>query len=178
MRCAGLPRTVSRGVTVLMAGILVSACGVPPDQASTDDTGLELTLVLIEQYNRPALLTAPGEPPSYRVTADVTLAFRFADKIETLLMDFEDPGSGSRTHNEFDLTTLAPGISDATEGRWDVRVPLTIPALGALQFRAWLIDQNGPTSDPDDGGFTVQEEIGINDDIADTQIQVGTAVVF
>src|SRR5574341_399074 len=111
MRCAGLPRTVSRGVIVLMTGIVVSACGVPPDQPSTDGAGLELTLVLIEQYSRPTLLTAPGEPTLYRVTADVTLAFRFADQIETFIMDLEDPDSGRGTHDDITDTQTQVGTA-------------------------------------------------------------------
>jgi hypothetical protein len=157
-----------------MAGVLVCACGVSPDQPPNDNT-LELTLVLIDQYDSsPVLLTPPGEPPLYRVTADVTVAFRFANQLETLLVDLEDPVSGRRTHNEFDLTVVAPELAAMTNGREPVRVPLTIPELGTLQFSVTLINHDGTTSGAVEGGFTVQSTLGADDSSQTQTTQVGT----
>ncbi len=173
MRCVAFPRPVSRGVTVLAAGILLSACGVSPDQPSSDENGLELTLVLIDQYNPPVPLTAPDEPPLYRVSADVTVVFRFADQLETLVVDLEDAASGRGTHNEFDLSVLAPELATATDGREEVRVPLTIPAVGVLRFSVTLINHDGTRSRAVDGTFTVQSTLGVSDTSQTQTTEVG-----
>lgn len=174
MYCAGLPRAVSHGVTVLVAGMLVSTCGVPPDQPETDDNVLELTFVDPRQYNTPSLVTAPGEPTLYRVTTDVTLVFRFADQLEILIVDLTGPQSGRHTHNEFNLAVLAPGIAAVTEGRWEIRVPLTIPELGALQFRVTVANHDGTMSREVAGGFTVQASFGADNTIQAKATQIGT----
>jgi hypothetical protein len=176
MSSAGLPWALSRGASVVVASLLVSACGAPLDQQGADDNVVELTLVLMDQYNTPVLLTVPSEPTLYRVSADVTLVFRFADQLDTLIVDVEDPQSGRVTHNEFDLAVVAPGIAAVTDGRWDLRVPLTIPELGVLQFSATLINHDGTMSRAIDGGFTVQASFGANNTTQTATTQVGIAI--
>lgn len=174
MSSAGLPWALSQGVTVVAASLLVSACGVPLDQRATDNNVVELTLVLMDQYNTPVLLTVPSEPTLYRVSADITLVFRFAEQPTTLRVDIEDLQSERVTHNEFDLAVVAPGIVAMTDGRWDdLRVPLMIPELGALQFSATLINHDGTMSRATDGRFTVQAEFGANDTTQTETTQVG-----
>ncbi len=162
MSSAGLPWALSRGASVVAVSLVVWACGAPPEPQGAGDHGVELTLVLMEQYNTPDLLTVPGEPTLYRVSADVILQFRLADQLDTLSVEIVDPRSGRATSNQFDLAAVAPGIESVTNGRWDLRVPLTIPALGALRFSATLVNQDGTMSRPTDGGFTVQAAFGAN----------------
>jgi hypothetical protein len=170
----GVPRAVVRGVAAVAAGLLVAGCGVPPDQQLTDDGGLELTLVLIDQYNSPVLATGPDEPTLYRVSADITIVFRFADRLQTLLVDLEGPASGRRTHHEFDLTVLAPAVSSATSGNEEIRVPLIIPELGALQYSVTLVNQDGTSSGVVEGTFTVQSALGASDTSQTQTTEVGT----
>jgi hypothetical protein len=108
------------------------------------------------------------------VTVDVTLVFRFADRPETLIVDIDGPASGRRSHNELNLAALAPEIAATTQGRSEVRVPLTIPELGALPFSVTLIDHTGAMSRAVEGSFTVQSELGANDTTQTQTTQVGT----
>lgn len=169
-----VPRAVSRSGAAVVAALLVAACGVPPDQQLANDGGLELTLVLIDQYSSPVLTTGSDEPTLYRVSADITVVFRFADRLETLLVDLEGPVSGRRTHNEFDLTVLAPELSSARSGREEIRVPLMIPELGALRYSVTLRNQDGTTSGVVAGTFTVQSALGTSDTSQTQTTEVGT----
>jgi hypothetical protein len=105
----------------------------------------------------------------------MTLAFRLADQLETMVVDLQSVESGRRTHNEFHLAAVAPGIAAVADGRWEVRVPLTIPELGALQFSVTLINHDGTMSRTVDGGYTVQATLGANDTTQTQAIQVGAA---
>jgi hypothetical protein len=154
---------VSHGLGVVITAMLVTACGVPPEPVGLDDRVPEVTFVALEQYSTPALVTQSGEPDLYHVTVDVTVTLRFADQLEVLIVDIDSPSSGRESHNQFDLTAVAPEIAAATQGRFEVRLPLTIPELGALQFSVTVIDRNGKTSRAVEGGFTVQSALGAND---------------
>lgn len=164
-----LPLAASCRVTALITGVLVSACGLPAEQPGPEDPAAEFTFVAVHQYNTPVLLTASDEPAVYRVTADVTLAFRFADRLETLIVDLKGPVSGRSIHHEFDLAALAPEIASATEGRWEVRVPLLLPELGSLLFRMTLVDHAGAATGTIEGGFTVQSVLGAGNTTQTTQ---------
>lgn len=176
MSRGGLPAAVLQSLGVLATTILAAGCGTPADPTALDDSVPELTFVGVEQYNTPALVTPSGELTQYLVTVDVTVVFRFADRLETLIVDIDGPTSGRQSHNEFDLGVLAPGIEGATQGRWEVRVPLTIPELGALQFSVTLIDHSARTSRPVGGSFTVESALGANDTTQTQNTQVGTTV--
>lgn len=177
MSSGGLPWALSQGASVVAAGLLVSACGMPPEQQGADDNVVELTLVLMDQYDTPDLVTVPSEPTLYRVSADITLVFRFAEQPATLIVDIEDPRSGRVTHNEFDLAVVAPGIAAMTDGRWDdLRVPLMIPELGALQFSVTLVNHDGTMSRANDGAFTVQASFGANNTSQTATTQVGIGI--
>jgi hypothetical protein len=167
----GFPRRFWYAFAVITT--FVTACGQLVAPQGTDETTLEFTFADVRQFNTPVLVTGPDEPPLYRVTTDVSLVFRFADHLETLIVDLEGMTSGRGTHNEFDLTKLAPDITTATEGRWQVRVPLIIPELGGLQFSMVVVDSTGTRSGPVVGGFTVESQLGTGDT---TQTQTSTTV--
>lgn len=157
----GFPLRFACGFAAIIP--LVTACGQLGQPQGADETAMEFTFADVRQFNAPVSLTGSDELPLYRVTTDVTLVFRFADRLETLIVDLESVASGRSTHNAFDLAQIAPDIATATEGRWQVRVPLVIPELGVLQFRMVLVDSTGTQSGTVVGGFTVQSELGASD---------------
>jgi hypothetical protein len=151
---------------------------VPADPSGLDDSVPELTFVALDQFSTPVLVTQSDEPTLYQVNVDVTVVFRFADHLETLIVDFEGPASGRRSHNEFDLGVVAPEIGETTQGRSRVRLPLTIPELGALQFSVTMVDHSGKASRAVGGAFTVQSQLGANDTTQTQSTQVGTMTAF
>ena len=158
------PGVVSRGLGVLMTTIVAAAgCGVLADPSQPENSSLELTFVGLEQFSTPAPVAQPGGPSLYRVSVDVTLVFRFADGLETLIVEIDGPASGRQVNNEFDLHSLAPAIANQTQGREEVRVPLMVPELGALPFRVTVVDGSGTRSGAVQGSFTVQSDFGAND---------------
>jgi hypothetical protein len=174
MHRVGIVGVVSHGLGVAVTTMLVAGCGPPTEPSGLGNGVPELTFVGLEQYNTPALVSQSGEPTLYQVTVDVTLVFRVADQLETLVVDLDGPTSGRRSHHEFDLGALAPGIEAATQGRWELRVPLTIPELGALQFGVMLIDRNANTSRAVQGSFTVESALGANDATQTQSTEAGT----
>ena len=172
------PGAVSHGLGVLIATFLATGCGVPADPSGVADSVPELTFVGLEQYSTPALVSQSDEPTLYQLTVDVTVVFRSADRLETLIVDIDGPVSGRRSHHEFDLGALVPGIEDATQGRREVRVPLTIPELGTLQFSVTLVDHNTNMSRAVEGSFTVESALGANDTTQTQTTQGGTTTDF
>jgi len=172
------PGAVLQALGVVMSTILATGCGVPPDPAAPGDDVPELTFVSLEQFNTPELASQADEPTLYRVTVDVTLVFRFADGLETLIVEIGGPTSGRLIHHEFDLKTLVPGIEAVRQGRQVVRVPLTIPEFGALSFRVIVMDQLANSSGPVEGSFTVHSEVGASDTTQTQTTQVGIITEF
>jgi len=158
--------------------MVAAGCGVPADPSGLDDSAPELTFVALDQYSTPALVTQSGEPTLYQVTVDVTVVFRFADQLGTLIVDIDAPASERLSHNQFDLGVVAPEIAAMTQGRSKVRLPLTIPELGALHFSVTMIDHSGKTSRAVEGGFTVQSALGANDSTQTQTTQVGITTAF
>lgn len=158
---------------VLIVAMVAAGCGVPGDPSAHDSDAPELTFVALDQYSTPALVNPAGTPALYQVSVDVTVVFRFADHLETLVVDIDGPRSGQRSHNQFELGDVAPDIAAMTQGRAVIRLPITTPELGALQFSATLIDQGGRTSRAVEGGFTVQSVLGANDTSQTQTTQAG-----
>jgi hypothetical protein len=155
--------SISRRGGIISASALmlaVNACGTAPEDPSSGTQGVELTFVGMVQFSTPIPAGGDPQPPSaQRVTADVTLVFRFADHPQTVVIDFKSQ-SGLSTHNEVDLASVAPEVVAASRGRWVVRAPLLIPETGNLRFHTVLVDQSGLASTSVDGDFTVQSSLG------------------